>query len=120
MKISYEQRAMLFIVQRNAFDGLVTVIDHSDRREGTTTWEVNWSCMGKQPAQRARCFAATLKLGCDLADWLNANKVSTSCDVKTPWLENDELWQRLIEEISDLIMCGYIVDAMEELFKERK
>lgn len=120
MKMSYEQRDILFRAVREAFDGLVTVIDHESYTSGTTTWEVNWSCMGSQPVQRAKWFAHLLKLGCEVADYLNANDVSTHHTVKTPWFDDDDVWAETVETVSEYLVMGWITTAMEELFKERK
>lgn len=119
MKISYEQRDILFRAVREAFDGLVTLYDKEDRIGGATTWEVNWSCMGSQPVQKAKWFAHLLDLGCEVADYLNANEVSTDWKVTTPWFDDDEVWKETIEKVSECLVMGWIATAMEELFKER-
>ena len=117
--MSYVQRDILFRAVREAFDGLVTVIDHESYTSGETTWKVNWSCMGEQPVQRAKWFAHLLDLGCEVADYLNANEVSTDWTVKTPWFGDYEVWKETTEKVSEYLVMGWITTAMEELFKER-
>lgn len=115
-KVSYEERDVFMEVIDKAFGGSVSVRDEWFGHDEPAVWKVNWSCCGAQPVKVARDFAKKLKLGCDVATWMNDNEITIGPGMHDERFDDDDVREEIVMASAGNLRCGYVTSAMELIF----